>query len=212
MESWPIWRNLRLRLQLSLQSRASSRLPWTENAPLLLQEPAHCRILYAAAIPIINIGSFMQFNGSDSIRIKFFNRIQLRFSWLDSTQILWRDSTQFFPTQFDPRFWTGFNSVFSTQFDSRFLTGFDSGFFNSIWLTFNAIIISLRLIIRVPFQSGFRDSHIFQVLFEIIQHWNRVIFHNSDNSNYFWREHSKNRKIRVEKLSSVNLIQWKPYP
>ena len=98
---------------------------------------------------------------------------------LDLTQgFLW-DSTQVFPALFYPSHLTGFHSVFLTRFNSRFSTGFDSRFFYSIWLAFNAIVFNSSHIFRVPFQSGFRKSHIGQGVFEIIQHWNRGIFHNS---------------------------------
>ena len=61
--------------------------------------------------PIIGISSFTRFNGSDSIRLKGFDRIWLRFFQLDLAQILWRDLTHVFPTQFNPRFLYVFNSI-----------------------------------------------------------------------------------------------------
>ena len=57
--------------------------------------------------------------------------------------------------------------------------------FYSIWLTFNEFIFYLSHIIRVPLQSGFRECHIVQGVFELIKHLNSGIFHNSENLNWF---------------------------
>ena len=66
--------------------------------------------------------------------------------------------------------------------------------------TFNKTIFNSSPIIRVTFQSSFRESHIVKGVFKIPQHWNIGIFHDSENINWFWLEHSK----RVEKSESMN--------
>ena len=57
-----------------------------------------------------------------------------------------------FPTWFNLLFLTWFNSLFSTAFDS---------FLNSFQLAFNVFIFNLSHIIWVPFQSSFRESHMY---------------------------------------------------
>ena len=57
---------------------------------------------------------------------------------------------------------------------------------------FNAFIFHSSHIIRVPPQLGFSESHIGQGMSKIIQHWNCGIFHDFENSNWFWQKHSKN--------------------
>ena len=84
------------------------------------------------------------------------------------------------------------------SFDSRFSIWFDSivvsvwldslVFFDFIWLTSNVFIFSPSHIIRITPHSGFRESHIGQGVFEIFQHWNCGVFHNSDDWNWVWRE------------------------
>ena len=111
----------------------------------------------------------------------------IQLFWLDLTKgFLWY-LTQFLWTWSDPRFAAGFDSVLPNWFDSRFSTGFDSHFprFDSIQLMFNAIIFDLSHIISFTPQSVFRESHIGQGVLEIIQHWNRGIFHNSDRWTFF---------------------------
>ena len=99
-----------------------------------------------------------------------------------------------FLTWFNSLIPTWFNSSFFTWFDSRFLIWFESDFPDSIRLTFNKLIFDLIHIISVLFQSGSRESHIGQGVFKIIQHQNCGKFHNSESSNWFWREHSKRFK------------------
>ena len=135
----------------------------------------------------------------DLIQLRGFDNIWLRLYRLDSTQGFLLDLTQFSWPNLNHSFWrdlTGFDSGFSR---------FDSIWFDSIWITFNAIIFYLSHIIQVKFQSGFRESHIVQGVFKIIKLWNLGIFHNSDNSNCFWQEHSKNSKNW-----RGNLIQLQP--
>ena len=71
-------------------------------------------------------------------------------------------------------------------------------FFNSIQLTFNVFIFDPSHTIWITLQSGFREPHIWQGVFEIFQYWNREIFHNYDNWIWVWREHSsrENKNIR----------------
>ena len=117
---------------------------------------------------------------------------------LDSTQGFWRDLAQVFLTGFNSRFLTVFDSGFSDSvwpkvFDWIWLTVFDGIWirvFYSIWFTFNIIIFNLSLIIQVPFQTGLRESHIYQGVSKITQNRNSGIFHNSGNLNWFCWEHS----------------------
>ena len=48
--------------------------------------------------------------------------------------------------------------------------------------------------ILITFQSVLGESHIGQFISKIFQHWNRGIFHNSDNWNWVSRKHSNRRK------------------
>ena len=75
-----------------------------------------------------------------------------------------------FPIGFDSPFPTWFDLQFSIRFDLRFPIRFDSVFFNYIRLTFNTLIFYLSRITRFTFQSGFRESHIGQGVFEIVTH------------------------------------------
>ena len=100
-----------------------------------------------------------------------FDMISLRFPWLNSTQGFWLGSTQFYRRDSTHSFWLDLTQAFS----------------NSVLLTFNAIIFDLSQIIWVPFQSCFREHHIGQGVFKIIQHWNHEISHNSDNSMFLVR-------------------------
>ena len=97
-------------------------------------------------------------------------------------------------------------SPFSTRFNSRFSIWLDSiGFFpGSIRLTTNTFIFNPNHIIRIPSQSGFREYHIGQGVFEIPQHWNCGIFHNYDNWNYVWREHSNKTKKSEKRRGKIN--------
>ena len=70
-------------------------------------------------------------------------------------------------------------------------------FSDLIWLTFNIFIFISSHIIWVPFQSSFRESHIFQGVLHIIQHLNCGLFHDSENSIYFWWEHSNFPKNQI---------------
>ena len=108
--------------------------------------------------------------------------------WLDKTHYFRLDSTRRFKLHLTYIFW----------FDL-------TQFFNSIWFTFNAFILYLSHIIRVPPQSGFRESDIVQGVFKIIQHWNCGIFHNSENLNWFWWEYSKSfENRRIERKIMTN--------
>ena len=50
------------------------------------------------------------------------------------------------------------------------------------------------------FQPGVRESHIDQGVFEIFQHWNRGIFHNSENWIWVWRENTlTGKKIKNQR-------------
>ena len=59
---------------------------------------------------------------------------------------------------------------------------------DSIWLTSNVFIFNLSHTIQIIFHSGLGYSYIDQGVSEIFQHWNRRIFHNSDNLNWIWLE------------------------
>ena len=114
---------------------------------------------------------------------------------------------------------------FSTWFDSQFSVWLESIVFSiwldsigvSIWLDSLVFVDSIRLtsnvfifdpshIIRITLQSGFRESHIGQGVFEISQLWNRGIFHNSDNWNWFWREHSNKKRNKNKKSEKWKYI------
>ena len=84
-----------------------------------------------------------------------------------------------------------------------FWLDFTQDFFDLIWLTFNVLIFNSSCTIHVTVKSRLRESHIFQGVFEIIQHWNCRKLHDSENLNWFWQEHSKlfekSYKIKKEK-------------
>ena len=82
---------------------------------------------------------------------------------------------------------TWFDSPFLIWFNSWVLTGFDSICFKSIRLTFYALFLNSNNIMWYLLHSVFRESHIVQGVFEIRQHRSCWIFHDSENSNWFWR-------------------------
>ena len=102
-----------------------------------------------------------------------------------------------FTTWLNTLFPTWLDYLFLTRFDSRFSTGIDSVFY-LIRLTFNLIIFDYSHIILVPLQSNLREYPVGQVFLEIIQQWKHGIFHNSENSNCFWQEHSKFSKNQIK--------------
>ena len=106
---------------------------------------------------------------------------------------------------------TGFDLNWLTIFDLIRLTCFPP---DSIWLTSNVFVFNLSHTIRITIQSGFREYHIGQGFFEIFQHWNHGIFHNSYNWNWVWWDQSnkKNREAKIyphPRLSSDNPILLK---
>ena len=106
------------------------------------------------------------------------------------------------PTWFNSPFLNWYYLSFPTWSTHSFLLDLNQ-FFYSIWLVFNEYIFDLACIVQVSLQSGFMDSHIGQGVFKIIQHWSRGIFHDSENSNWFWQEYSrlfeKSEKTKKEK-------------
>ena len=102
--------------------------------------------------------------------------------WLDFTHNVWLDLTRYFRLHNTRNFFLDLTHSFGLD-----LTLF---FKDSIRLTYNESIFNLSHNIRVTSQSGFKESHLGQCVFEIIQHWNCGIFHNFENWNCFWRYHS----------------------
>ena len=111
IEPCTLWPNLRLHLRLLLQSQHLFRHH---------NHHKHATALISSLFP-----QHICYN--ETRHNWLFCTIQ-QFQ-LNSTQGFWRDLTQVFLTQFNPRFVTGFDSVFLTRFESQFSTGFDSHFF-----------------------------------------------------------------------------------
>ena len=104
------------------------------------------------------------------------------------------------------------DSIRLTVSDSIQFTVSDSIWLSVFWFSLNVFIFDLSYIIWVILQLDFSESHIVQGVLGIIQHWNRGIFHNYENLNFFGENTLNFSKIREEKYGEViliPLIQWK---
>ena len=167
------------------------------SAVVSRSRPLPCQ-LSAAARPVIRIGNSAQLNYSALIWLFVIGLVWLTGSliyltrhllnWfgspvpdliqLNSSDLIWplvsNSIRLFVSTLIRP---IVSYSIHLTVFDWIRLSFF------SIRLTFNVFVFGSSQIISVPSSSGFRQSHIGQGVFKIIQYWNRGIFHNCENSN-----------------------------
>ena len=172
-------------LQLCLQSHyLRHRRDLREHASMLRSFPLPRQL--SDVIPVIVIGSFVLVTGSDSIQLPRWNSIRILAYdsiWLTVYELIWLPGSDLIWIAISYLIWLIVSDlIWLTVFDLIWLR-----FFDWIQLMFNILIFNLSHIIRVPYQSGFREYHIGQSVFEIIQHWNRGIFHNYENSNLFWQ-------------------------
>ena len=187
---------LRLHIRLRLKYHTVSILPQTSSARLLRWDLANRRISYpspralslASAIP------------HDSTVPNWFNCLFLsRFNSL-VPELIWLKGSELGLLFISDSIWLFFSfliwPIVSELIHLKIFDWIRISFFGLIWLTSYVFIFDSSHVIWVPLQSGFRESHIGQGVFKIIQHWNCEIFHYSENSIWLWHGHSKIRKIQ----------------